>query len=276
MGEDHRTNDTAANGTTRTEDTHSVVQADLAAYALGVLDRSNCDRIERHLEECGECRQALLEYEEVMALLPFGLPPAPPPANALPDLLKRIRTEPQEGQDGTRSARTASQAHPVRLGLRLRMPPALQIALFALVLLFGLIGWGLYLRAQGVFGLSPDQTGGEMLVTPLKGSSAAPAALGHLMIYPGTREGELVVSGLPPLPPDRSYQLWFVSPDQTRVSGGVFRVNEHGQATATVTVPQPLTLFRKVGVTEEPLGGSPVPTGRNVLAGDLSPELLQP
>jgi anti-sigma-K factor RskA len=276
MGEDHRTNDTAANGTTRAEDTHSVVQADLAAYALGVLDRSNCDRIERHIEECSQCRQALLEYEEVMALLPFGLPPAPPPANALHDLLRRIRNQPQEEQHGPRSARTASQAHHVRLGLRLSMPPALQIALFALVLLFGLIGWGLYLRTSGGPGLFPDQTGGEMLVTPLKGSSAAPAALGHLMIYPDTHEGELVVSGLPPLPPDRSYQLWFVSPDQTRVSGGVFRVDEHGQAVTTVNVPQPLTDYRRVGVTEEPVGGSPAPTGRNVLAGDLSPELLQP
>jgi hypothetical protein len=103
----------------------------------------------------------------------------------------------------------------------------------------------------------------------LAGSPAAPGGSAKLLLPPDGTEAGLVVAGLPPLPADRSYQVWFARPDQTRVSGGTFGVDERGDAVALVAVPASLAEFGRVGVTEEPAGGSPTPTGTNVLGGAL-------
>jgi anti-sigma-K factor RskA len=74
---------------------------------------------------------------------------------------------------------------------------------------------------------------------------------------------------LPPLAPDRAYQLWLVNKDGQRVSGGVFSVDAEGYGWLKVWTPQPLGVYQRAGITVEPLDGSPGPTGARVLGGDL-------
>lgn len=141
-----------------------------------------------------------------------------------------------------------------------------------LAVIVGLLGWNLRLRQQHDTTAEARAllTAEDREVTPLTGSAQARGATARLVLRRDDPRAGLVVSGLPPLPPGRSYQLWFVRPDQTRASGAVFRVDAQGEAVVLVQIPETLGAFRGVGVTEEPAGGSPAPTGRNLLAGALS------
>jgi hypothetical protein len=72
-------------------DPHERFREDVAAYAVGALDRSAYGPLEAHLRGCLECLDLLAEYEEVEALLPFGLEPQAPPAAAWAGLQDRLR-----------------------------------------------------------------------------------------------------------------------------------------------------------------------------------------
>ena len=78
-----------------------------------------------------------------------------------------------------------------------------------------------------------------------------------------------MLAGLPDLQPGRSYQAWFVRPDQTRVPVGIFAVDSFGQAVLLIDVPQPAEQFAGVAISEEPERGSTTPTGGDVLAGPI-------
>ena len=54
-----------------------------------------------------------------------------------------------------------------------------------------------------------------------------------------------------------------------RTSGGVFSVYDEGYGVLKIDAPEPLISYQNVGITIEPAGGSPGPTGERVLGGDL-------
>src|SRR5205823_11100480 len=62
----------------------------------------------------------------------------------------------------------------------------------------------------------------------LLGSDAAPDARGWMYSDPNDANALLVAYKLPPLPADRAYQLWLVTPSQQRFSGGTFNVDAEG------------------------------------------------
>jgi hypothetical protein len=130
------------------------------------------------------------------------------------------------------------------------------------------------------FAAEPAPRNAEAVVAELRGRTdtralamappeSAPPGTGELLLPADGGDGGLVVRGLPALPPDRSYQLWFRRPDGSRVSGGVFAVDASGDGVTVVDVPADLADFEAFGITEEPAGGSPAPTGRGVLVGRL-------
>jgi len=107
------------------------------------------------------------------------------------------------------------------------------------------------------------RTPGARVIT-LTPQPAAPEARGNLIIDPEGTSAYLVADGLPTLPGDKSYQLWLADGD-TRFSVGVFRGNPAGEATVFVRSPKPLGDYSGCGITIEPAGGSPGPTGEQVL-----------
>jgi anti-sigma-K factor RskA len=74
--------------------------------------------------------------------------------------------------------------------------------------------------------------------------------------------------GLPRLDPAHQYQLWLVK-DGERRSGGVFDADEYGYANLLLRVPRDFRGFTAIGVSVEPAGGSPGPTGDHVAGGKL-------
>lgn len=93
---------------------------------------------------------------------------------------------------------------------------------------------------------------------------------GRVVVDASTGEGAIVLAGLPPLAPDRAYELWTIRGDGPPEPTGVFTVEAGGAVAArTPAIPRPdeVTAF---ALSIEPAGGSPSPTGPIVLIGPVA------
>lgn len=231
---------------------HDDLQRDLAAYALGSLGPAEREELELHLGDCAECRELLAGYEQVVDLYPLSLAPQQPPEGALGRLLAR--------------AREKSAPQPVATPPNLRYLWAGFAAMAALLLV--MLGWNLWLQ----FGADENglvDTERIAIIVPMAGAGDAEKATAHLVMDADWEECALVASALPALSADRDYQLWFIREDGTRVSGAVFHPDDDGRISVDVEVPDNWRNLERIGVTEEPAGGSPGPTGQNVLMGEF-------
>jgi len=237
------------------ESGHSDIIDLLPAYALGSLEEEEVALVAAHLDSCAACRVELNQYEAVVDLLPAAVPQVAPAA-ALRD---RVMAQTRIG--------AASQLSPIALPtswrkrlsqqwsslIHSRWSPALVLAI-------------LLLLAGVVFFWRQSQTPPARF--ELTSTEAAPQASGLLEATADGRRATLSVSGLPPLSPDQQYQLWLIR-DGQRASGAVFSVDTDGSAEVPVEASQPLTDYAAFGITIEPAGGSPGPTGQRVLGYNL-------
>ena len=76
------------------------------------------------------------------------------------------------------------------------------------------------------------------------------------------------VRDFPELPPDQAYQLWLRKDDQ-RISPGLFTVETGGMGIFVFPIEQSLDFYDVMGITPEPAGGSPGPTGPPVVRGPV-------
>lgn len=106
----------------------------------------------------------------------------------------------------------------------------------------------------------------ETRVVSLAGLPAAPAARARMVWHAGRGEGVLVASGLAPVPPGKTYELWIIA-RAAPVPAGVFQVDAQGRAVFRLAPGLDLAGVRTFAVTVEPEGGTPAPTGPMVLAG---------
>jgi len=237
---------------------HDAFQDDLAAFALGALDDEATARLKQHLSTCAECRERLHEYEEITRLLPLGLPRTEPSPTSRRELLARVRrVEKAERQGNTRGWWPKMRRH-------LLTAAAVVAIVFAAAIYWESTNDNGIDAAETVAMLRDDA---DTEIVSMRGSPDAPQAVAQLFFQPGRTRAGLVVSGLPPLPDHMQYQLWFVDPDDTRYDGGMFDVDDSGQAMVVINAPADYSYGWRCGVTEEPAGGSDVPTGRNVLIG---------
>jgi anti-sigma-K factor RskA len=100
-------------------------------------------------------------------------------------------------------------------------------------------------------------------VVALNGLPVAPTASGRI-IWNEKAGGRLYVTGLPPAPPGKTYELWTIAGAAPRPAG-TFDVDPAGGAARPVAPADdgPVKVF---AVTLEPAGGVPAPTGPMVLA----------
>jgi anti-sigma-K factor RskA len=136
------------------------------------------------------------------------------------------------------------------------------LVLIVALLISNLWLWGQLGRTQGAPGPSILRT------INLIGTETAPQATGLLVVSVDGEHGTLVVDGLAPLSEEQQYQLWLIQ-DGQRSSGGVFSVSEEGYGSLWISSPEPLSSYSSFGITIEPAGGSPGPTGDKVLGSTL-------
>jgi anti-sigma-K factor RskA len=232
----------------------------LPAYALDCLDEGEMEQVTRHLAQCAQCRAELGVYQEVAALLPFGGELVDPP----PDLKTRLMAQVQS------KSRTIPQPEPSSTWIdRLlqwtrRSAPLWGTVSLALVILLGISNLLLWGQVRQMKSVQPSQ----MQFVRMSGTDAAPTAQGVIVISTDGDHGTLVVDNLPPLQAGKQYQLWLID-DGKRIDGGVFSVDQDGYGSLWVNSPRPLVTYASFGVTIEPQGGSPGPTGQKVLGGGL-------
>jgi len=74
----------------------------------------------------------------------------------------------------------------------------------------------------------------------------------------------LYAKAFPALPADKAYQLWLLR-DGKRSSAGLFKVDPNGAGLLIFPISQPLDTLQAMGITTEPVRGSPGPTGKAVV-----------
>src|SRR5438034_924242 len=99
--------------------------------------------------------------------------------------------------------------------------------------------------------------------TPLQ--SPSPAIGESLMEQ--SRRCRVYVHNLPPVPSDRSYQLWFVPRTGNPISASVFNTETDGSAMVDIPGPDNVVMLAAAAVTTEPAGGLPQPSGPFALLG---------
>jgi len=221
----------------------------IPAYALSCLDDDETELVTTHLTDCPDCQAALASYQQVVNELAYTVPEATPPTSLRDRLLETVQPAPAESPSSPWWQTLVDLLrHPV--------PAWSLIGALTLVLLLGV--WLI---------TSMEPATGPQTSVSLVGTEAAPEAQALLVISSNGNEGGLLVEDMPVLDHYHEYQLWLIDRDGQRTSGALFSVDYDGYGTAMVVSPLPLTSYTAFGVTIEPTGGSPGPTGQKVLGG---------
>jgi len=99
-------------------------------------------------------------------------------------------------------------------------------------------------------------------IISMSGESQAPQASAKLVWDKTHNQWLIYFYNLPAAPPDKDYQLWYITTDSAKISARVFRTNEQGLTELRVAVPQDIApKLALTAVTLEPKNGSEQPTG---------------
>jgi anti-sigma-K factor RskA len=231
----------------------------IPAYALDILDPFETRLVAEHLQTCPRCQEELRAYRQVVDDLPLAMVEVEPP----PHLKTRIIGQARSTRQAPPAVAQANWWENLKERLSFRTPTWGLVSL-ALILVLGASNLFLWSRLNRI-----EQTTSTTLASvPLTSSESIPMATGMLVISQDGEHGTLIVDGLPVLDPSQQYQLWLIK-DGQRTSGGVFSVDAEGYGSLWIESPRPLVSYQGVGITIEPAGGSPGPTGDRVLGGDL-------
>jgi anti-sigma-K factor RskA len=187
-------------------------------YALDALEGAEMREFEGHLETCQECVAELSVHRSVTASL-IADQPAPGP------MWDRIATAVADSEPSQivsqLSERRAARDRPLKL-----------IASVAAVLALLLGGLAVFQALE-----INEMTGPEAVLAAAEAAAGEPGAIvanldsptgpvARVVLTPDG-EGFLVPANLETLTPDRTYQLWVITPDDVAISAGVLG-NEPG------------------------------------------------
>jgi anti-sigma-K factor RskA len=253
---------------------HEQFAEDLALHALGTLQGEERAALERHLDTCSACRLELQQLRGDMAVMAMATAGPKPPQRSRQWLLDAIAKEPRV--PGTVPART-----PFNWWAALGWAAA--AALFLVVVQLRRENFGLresvnrlaQLTGRQTIELANAQRVMDTLTAPdtqavtLVTAKGPPQPQGKAF-YLKNRSGLVfVANNLPPLPPDKIYELWLIPPGAAPIAAGLFKPDARGNATLVNPPGLPPGVEAKTfAVTLEPATGShDVPRGTGVMQG---------
>jgi len=209
----------------------------LGPYVIGALGPEEKRQVEEHLGGCSSCkvevRDLRLAHER------------------LTELANTEQTPPQDLKSRVLGGPPRLETH--------RAPLAAAAAILCALAVLGV------LYSTGLF--APD----EVAAANLEATALAPRAGGELRVHEEdpNAQAELEVWGLPRPGPNQYYELWF-GEEGGRVSAGTFTVDEGGQETLYMTVPEDASGYGQVGITLEEFPEEPrISAAKPVLTGEL-------
>jgi anti-sigma-K factor RskA len=269
----------------------------LPLQPLDLLDSEEAAAVREHLDAgCPRCAAEVAAVRETLAMLPLALPPEEPSPMAKARLMATVRRE---------SAAARQQPVPPKPTAPAPRFPAwiyataasLAAALASAVLTAGVLsrrneGLAADLRAQIARqeGLLQRQT--EELATlrremhdakesiqlvsspgveviDLQGQGARAQSAARIFWDRRRALAQVYATDLPPAGSGRTYQLWFITADARKLSGGTFDAGAAGQGAFHSSIPSGAGTIVAAAITDEPAGGSPQPTGSILLLGKV-------
>lgn len=232
----------------------------IPAYTLGCLDEEEAQVVVGHLASCTQCQEELSSYQELAGQMAYAVLQVDPPVSLKTTLMAQI----QAGQQDRPAISPSKSWWQSFQGSLLRFSPGWMVASLALIGFLVISNLFLWDQVQELRARQAE----PMAVVALNGTEFSPESSGVIVISKDGLYGTLVVDHLPVLDETQQYQLWLIQ-DGQRTSGGVFSVGKHGYGSLEIWSPEPLGSYGSFGITIEPAGGSPGPTGDKVLGGEL-------
>ena len=250
----------------------------LPFYALDALSDEERDLVEAYLANHPEARAKVADMIRTASNLPDSISPIEPAPETKEALMRRVVADAR--------ARSSIQSPPFPRVNRLES----LFRSFSLVAAALAIIWVVVLNIQVIRlqneiaalnhtlavqsnslnqileNLSQNNPSKTITVS-LKGTNAQPKAQGQLIADPTSESAVLVVTGLPPLEPGKTYQVWLIA--DAPVSAGLLTTDANGQGVLIITSTESIGSFKSLGISVEPQGGSSQPTGDIVVLSDL-------
>jgi anti-sigma-K factor RskA len=223
--------------------------ADAAAYVLGALEPAEAEAFSRHLATCAVCRDEVAAFQHTTNALAMA-----PPQHAAPRGLKRRVM--RAVRESEAEAHEPARRRPRRWAFGLLVARPAIAAISAVAVLVVVIG--------AIIASSGGSSGTRTIAATVTGSPGT----AQLSVSGG--HAELVVRDFPQPAAGHIYEVWKVRsgaklPSPTRA---LFSVNSSGAA--DVGVPGELHGVTQVLVSQEPAGGSRVPTTAPVIVAPLA------
>ena len=219
----------------------------LALDAVGALEPSDRDDMERHVATCATCRRAAAEYADLASLLPAALEPVPPPARLRRRLMAQVYAE-----------SAASVRLPWWRRLVAAIPASRAFTAVGAVAVVAVIAFGIY---------ADDRPKRLAAISHLHGVRHDRHRDAHRRHHrrPGGADGQGARSsprcrglrGLAHTTAGCSRGAAFLSPG---LRGGPWTAVIQGSTAG----------YKSIAATVEPAGGSPAPSNTEVLSGQLA------
>ena len=267
-----------------------IEEEDLTLLAVGALPEEECAALRVHAAGCAECAAKLAEERGRVALLALTAEQERPAATIKAELFARIRADrsteemhrwPSKLTVGRKAAEEAEAAKPqakVAWWNWVLAPVA------ATLLIAAGVEWreGRRLSAElenakhRLAEATNERQRTEMLLDMLaeqdtvsvKMAATPDAEKATGMVRYNARKGMVMYTAvLPPLPADKSYQMWLVPMKGAPISAGIFAPEAHGARQMWMAEVPVNTEAKVFAVTVEPAGGVKQPTGPKVLVG---------
>jgi anti-sigma-K factor RskA len=254
----------------------------LPFYVLDALTEEEKELVESYLAKHPEARAQVQELQSDASAMPYSVLPVEPPRHVKEALMSRIAADVQARERSTAPAESQSS----RRGLRfedifrvLSLGAATAAILWAFVLNaqverlqneISALSEQVTAQSQSIDQIItnlPPANQSDVITVSLKGTEVQPGAQGQLIADPNEQSAVLVISGLPPLEPGRTYQVWLIG--DAPISAGFLTVDANGQSVLIVTSEETIGSFNSLGISIEPEGGSEQPTGEIVVLSEL-------
>jgi hypothetical protein len=267
---------------------HEQYAEDLALYALEALRGEDRAKIEEHLATCASCRLELEQLRGDGALLALSATGPRAPQRARQRLLDAVAREPRVA--------VASTAPAIAPGQRASKKPQvgergsgwwgwLGWAATAAVMLFAVSLWreNSALR-QGLTSANAqaERSAREMeelrrIAAPILAPEAqkitlvaakAPPQPQGKAFYLRSRGGLVfLASNMPPLPPQKAYELWLIPTSGAPIAAGLFKPDARGSGSVVNPPLPPGTEAKAFAITVENEAGSTTPTSPILMVG---------